>query len=99
MATEEASIVAASIKACYLSLPRGFSAIEPTPLMTFQVQVTNWKNKKSVQHLLKRKQDIFTICNSVSKTITELGGGAKKLSVKKVKTSQGTHLVLYVLVD
>lgn len=99
MATEEASIVAANIKACVLSQPIGFTAVEPKPLMTFQVQVINAKNKNAAADILRKKREIFEICNSVSKTITSLGGGAKALKVKKLRTKSGENIITYVTVD
>lgn len=103
MALEEPSVVAAASNAAKLARPGGgFSASSDPPLMFGQVQIvglTRWKCFRSRIALMKNKKKILEMANRQDSVITKLGGGAKNIEIRVLKTTRGYMLIVHLIVD
>lgn len=97
-AIEEPSVVAAASNAAKLS--SGFEAKATEPIMIGQIQVVNIKNpKKAIKGVLMHENEILEKANSGDSTLVKLGGGAKKIEGREMKTARGKMIVFHLLVD
>lgn len=101
MCIEEPSVVAAASFAAKLAKPSGgFKTSSDEPVMIGQIQILGFENfeiaKKAV---LDNKEKILSKANKRDSVLVSLGGGAKDVEVRKVKSEIGDMLVVHLLVD
>jgi len=101
MAIEEPSVVAAASNAAKMAREKGgFKTSSTTPIMIGQIQVVNLSNlAKAELNILKNKKKILEIANKKDPLLLKLGGGAKDIEVREIKTEGGKMLILHFLVD
>ncbi len=103
MALEEPSVVAAASYAAKLARHGGgFTASSDLPLMFGQAQIvglTRWKCIRSRIALMRNKKKILELANRQDSIITKLGGGAKNIEARVLKTSRGYMLIVHLIVD
>lgn len=102
MVVEEPSIVAgASFAAKLVREGGGFHASHSAPLMIGQVQLINIKAPHSARHdILSQKERIIEIANAQSRSLIQLGGGAKDVEVQIFPESpMGPMMVVHLVVD
>lgn len=102
MVVEEPSIVAgASYAAKLVRAGGGFKASSTAPLMIGQVQLVNIAAPHGARHdILARKDEILTRANAQSRSLIQLGGGARDVEVHIFPESpMGPMLVVHLVVD
>ncbi len=101
MVIEEASVVAAASNAARIArILGGFTAEVSEPLMIGQIQVCDITDvKKAKRTILNSKKEILRIANEEDPILVGLGGGAKYLEVREIKTDQGDMLIVHLIVD
>ncbi len=101
MAVEEPSVVAAASNGAKLAREHGGFRTEAGELLqTAQIQVVGLEDPQRAAALLARDEDaILARANESDPTLVELGGGAKALEMRLVKTERETMLVCHLLVD
>ncbi len=101
MAIEEPSVVAAASNAAKMARDRGgFRTSSTEPIMIGQVQVTGVKDPDGAKRsLLERKSDILMLANAQDPMLIKLGGGAKEVEVRIIRTLGGPNVIVHLLVD
>jgi hydroxymethylglutaryl-CoA reductase len=101
MALEEPSVVAAASSAAKLArISGGFLASSTKPLMIGQIQLTKIKDLKEAENkILLHKKEILELANKQDKILLKLGGGAKDLETKTLKTSCNKMMIVHLLVN
>lgn len=101
MATEEKSIVAgASYGAKLARASGGFIASSFEPQMIGQIQIMSCPNPdESAGSVKQREEALLEKANSIGGTIVSLGGGAKSLECKVLRTPRGDMLVVDIVFD
>lgn len=101
MAIEEPSVVAAASNAAKLAREKGgFKTNSTEPIMIGQVQLVNISNlAKAKLNILKNKKKILEIANKKDPFLLKLGGGAKDIELREIKTEEGKMLILHLLVN
>ncbi len=101
MAVEEPSVIAAVCNSAKLTLSTGgFRTSTTEQIMIGQIQILDLRNpEEAVQVLLKNKEQIMKIANTCSKTLIELGGGARDVRAKIIDTRVGKMVICEILVD
>ena len=99
MAIEEPSVVAAASNAARIARGGGgFFTTSTEPVMIGQIQVVG-AGKDAKRRIQKSKKKILEIANAQDVVLVGLGGGARDLEVRALRTRRGTMLVLHLLVD
>ncbi len=101
MAIEEPSVVAAASNAAKMARGKGgFTTRSTDPVMIGQVQVTGVTDPEGARtRLLARKDDLLRLANAQDPMLIKLGGGARDVEVRIIKTLEGTNVVVHLLVD
>lgn len=101
MAIEEPSVVAAASHAAKLARARGgFMASSTSPIMIGQIQIVDVSDPEGVaKRIEEAKNEIISKANQQDATLVKLGGGAKDLQVKTLKTIVGPMVIAEILVD
>ncbi len=102
MVVEEPSIVAgASFAARLVRAGGGFQADSTEPLMIGQVQLVQVPDEAQArQAILERKAAILDLANAQSRSLVNLGGGARDVEVHSFPTSpMGPMLVVHLIID
>jgi hydroxymethylglutaryl-CoA reductase len=101
MVLEEPSVVAAASNAAKLARPGGgFRAESDEPVMIGQIQLTGVPDsKKATDEILRRREEIIELCNKQDSTLVRFGGGSRDVQVREIRSSQGTMLIVHILVD
>jgi len=104
MAIEESSVVAAASNAAKVARVKGgFKAKASESIMIGQIQVVGIKGENKLANAMlavkKQKEEILKIANEQDKVLVSLGGGAKDLETRVIKTSAGEMLIIHLLVD
>lgn len=101
MAIEEPSVVAAaSYAAKMVREGGGFHTSSTPPVMVGQIQVVDIANPEGAKHrVLAAKQEIIAKANAQDPVLASLGGGAKDIDVKVIKTAVGAMLIVELHVD
>ena len=101
MAIEEPSVVAAASNAAKMAREKGgFETSSTEPIMLGQIQVTNIPDSLMAKSkILKNKNKILEIANKKDPLLLKLGGGAKDIEVREIKTEGGKMLILHLLVN
>lgn len=101
MAIEEPSVVAAASNAAKMAREKGGFRTESTPpVMIGQVQVTGVQDVDgAVKRLESEKQSILKLANEQDPMLLSLGGGARDMEVRVIKTIHGPQIVVHLHVD
>lgn len=103
LVVEEPSIVAAlSSAAKTVRRAGGFTASSTEPILVGQVQVVGVHHASKVEAaLLRRKQEILNLANSLHPKMVARGGGAKDMEVRVHPDpgGQGNMVIVHLLVD
>ncbi|MFI2650731.1 hydroxymethylglutaryl-CoA reductase, degradative [Micromonospora fulviviridis] len=101
MATEEASVVAAASNAARIARVRGgFTTSSTAPLMQAQVQVLDVVDPEAARaRLLEAADEILRLANDQDPLLIRLGGGARELLVRLVRSPVQTYVVAHLVVD
>lgn len=101
MALEEPSVVAAASNAAKMARPKGgFTVTNTGPVMIGQIQVVGAPNpQQAVKVLERRKQAVLKAANDQDPVLVSLGGGAKDLTAKVVKSIRGPMVIAELVVN
>jgi hydroxymethylglutaryl-CoA reductase len=101
MAIEESSVVAAASNAAKLArIKGGFRAKAGKSLMIGQIQLKRVNSLDNAEsEIISNRDKILDIANSQDSFLVGIGGGAKDIEVRRVKTAHDTILVVHLLVD
>ncbi|MBS3056242.1 MAG: hydroxymethylglutaryl-CoA reductase, degradative [Candidatus Aenigmarchaeota archaeon] len=100
MVIEEPSVVAAASNGAKLTLPDGFKTKVDDSIMIGQMQIVKIRNiSEAEKNVLKTEEKILEKCNDKNSTIIKLGGGARRITTKQLKTAVGEMLILNFHVD
>ncbi len=101
MAIEEPSVIAAASSAAKLArISGGFIAQSSDPLMIGQIQLTKIKDlNKAKKEILKNKNELLILANQQDSILIQMGGGAKDIQVRILKTITGKMLIVHLIVD
>jgi hydroxymethylglutaryl-CoA reductase len=101
MAIEEPSVVAAASNSAKMAREKGgFWTSSTPPVMIGQVQVTGVRDPSRVKHtILEKKNEILELANRQDPMLLKLGGGAKDVEVRIIKTLKGFNVIVHLLVD
>jgi len=103
MVVEEPSIVAAvSSAAKTIRNSGGFKSISDEPMMIGQIQIVDVNHPSKVQHaILREKEEIINLANSLHPKMIARGGGVKDLEViiHPGATHKGDMVVVHLMVN
>jgi hydroxymethylglutaryl-CoA reductase len=104
MVIEESSVVAAASNAAKIARVKGgFKAKTSESIMIGQIQVVGIKNENKLADAMlavrKHKDEILQLANAQDKVLVSLGGGAKDIETRIIKTDMGDMLIVHLLVD
>ncbi|RLF31244.1 MAG: hydroxymethylglutaryl-CoA reductase, degradative [Thermoplasmata archaeon] len=104
MVIEESSVVAAASNAAKVArVNGGFKARASESIMIGQIQVVGIQGESKLADAMlavrKQKDEILNMANEQDKVLVGLGGGAKDLETRIIKTSSGEMLIVHLLVD
>jgi len=101
MAIEEPSVVAAASNAAKIARTKGgFSTSSTESIMIGQIQAVKIDNvEKAKANILDIKKGLLEKANGQDPMLVSLGGGAKDLDVKVLKTSRGPMIITELYVD
>ena len=101
MAIEEPSVIAAASNAARIARQTGgFTATSTDPIMRGQIQIVNVPDPHGARiSLLKSREAILKEANACDPVLVSLGGGARELEAKVLRTSAGPMLIAELLVD
>jgi hydroxymethylglutaryl-CoA reductase len=101
MAIEEPSVIAAASHAAKLARSKGgFKANCLESTMIGQIQIVGVDNLTNAEEaIIVNKETILAEANKQDPILTSLGGGAKDLIIKKIKTTRGSMLIIELLID
>ena len=101
MVIEEPSVIAAASKAAKIARKHGGFVMESDDSYSIgQIQVVDVVDVKSViSKVINASNEIITLANSKSKTLSKMKKGAKEISCKEITTKSGSMLVVEILID
>jgi hydroxymethylglutaryl-CoA reductase len=101
MALEEASVVAAASNAAKIARVKGgFKVTSTGPVMIGQIQTVGVPNPKgAAKKLAAKKKQLLAKANEQDPMLVSLGGGAKDMRVKVIKTLKGPMVIVELFVN
>lgn len=101
MATEEPSVVAAASNAARMArVHGGFHTSTTDPVMQAQIQLVDVVDPEAARlRILESADEIIAAANALDPMLVEFGGGARDLTVRKLATRTGTHVIVHLGVD
>jgi len=101
MALEEPSVVAAASNAAKIARVKGgFKVTNTGPVMIGQIQTVGVPHPRAAaKRLAARKKQLLAKANEQDPMLVSLGGGAKDLKVKVIKTLKGPMVIVELLVN
>jgi hydroxymethylglutaryl-CoA reductase len=103
MAIEEPSVVAAASNAAKLARRTGgFVAKAEPPIMIGQIQVIGIKEEEfgeKAAAVEAAKKELLAEANACDPVLVGIGGGARDLEIREVRTPGGRMMVIHLLVD
>ncbi len=100
MVIEEPSVIAAASNAAKIARKwGGFVMSTDESYSIGQIQVVDVNVKSAIPKIMKSSKEILKLANSKSKTLSEMGKGAKQVSCKVIKTGSGHMLIVELLID
>jgi hydroxymethylglutaryl-CoA reductase len=101
MAIEEPSVVAAASNAAKMARKHGgFRTSNTGPVMIGQIQTVHVKDPSRARlDILLNKEELMKKANEQDPKLVSVGGGAKDLEVKVIKTAKGPMVISELIVD
>lgn len=101
MAIEEPSVVAAASNAAKMAREKGgFWTSSTAPVMIGQVQITGVRDPSRAKHvIIERRREILDLANKQDPMLVRLGGGARDIEVRIVRSAHGPMVIVHLLVD
>ena len=100
MVIEEPSVIAAASKAAKIAkIHGGFTMANDESYSIGQIQVVEVNAESAAKKILSSTEEILHLANSKSKTLSEMGKGAKEVSCKEISTEVGPMLIVELLID
>jgi hydroxymethylglutaryl-CoA reductase len=101
MAIEEPSVVAAASYAAKMARQGGgFHTSSTPPIMIGQIQAVGTKDPYAARmRVIRAKEEILKKANDQDPVLVSVGGGAKDLDAKVIRTTQGPMLITKLHVD
>lgn len=100
MVIEEPSVIAAASKAAKIARKHGGFMMEADESYSIgQIQVVDADIKLAISKVIATSDEILSLANSKSKTLSKMGKGAKEISCKQITTESGPMLVVEILID
>lgn len=101
MAIEEPSVVAAASNAAKMALPGGgFSTSSDPPVMIGQIQLTDIDDPEATRSLIiERSEELLKLANEQDPMLVKVGGGARGIEARVIKTRSGPQVITHILVD
>jgi len=101
MVLEEPSVVAAASNAARMMRSGdGIKAEATEPIMIGQIQLIDVEQPEQVvEKVMARKDEIIDLANAQDPTLVKLGGGARDVEARILRTLKGTMVVVHLLVD
>ena len=101
MALEEPSVVAAASNAAKIARVKGgFKVTNTGPVMIGQIQTVGVPNPKAAaKRLVAKKKQLLAKANEQDPLLVSLGGGAKDVRVKVIKTLKGPMVIVELFVN
>ena len=100
MVIEEPSVIAAASKAAKIArIQGGFKAEAEQSYSIGQIQVVDIDVQSSIPKVIAASNDILSLANSKSNTLSKMGKGVKEVSCKDIETDSGHMLIVELLID
>ena len=100
MVIEEPSVIAAASKAAKIArIQGGFKAEAEQSYSIGQIQVVDVDVQSSIPKVITASNEIISLANSKSNTLSKMGKGAKEVSCKDIETDSGHMLIVELLID
>ena len=100
MVIEEPSVIAAASKAAKIArIQGGFKAEAEQSYSIGQIQVVDVDVQSSIPKVIAASNEIISLANSKSNTLSKMGKGAKEVSCKDIETDSGHMLIVELLID
>ena len=100
MVIEEPSVIAAASKAAKIArIQGGFKAEAEQSYSIGQIQVVDVDVQSSIPKIIAASNDILSLANSKSNTLSKMGKGVKEVSCKDIETDSGHMLIVELLID
>ena len=100
MVIEEPSVIAAASKAAKLARKNGGFIMQADESYSIgQIQVVNVDVESVIPNVMAASDEILTLANSKSTTLSKMGKGAKEVTCKKITSASGQMLVVELLID
>ena len=100
MVIEEPSVIAAASKAAKIArIQGGFKAEAEQSYSIGQIQVVDVDVQSSIPKVIAASNDILSLANSKSNTLSKMGKGVKEVSCKDIETDSGHMLIVELLID
>ena len=100
MVIEEPSVIAAASKAAKIArIHGGFKAEAEQSYSIGQIQVVNIDVQSAIPKVIGASNEILSLANSKSNTLSKMGKGAKEVSCKDIETDSGHMLIVELLID
>jgi hydroxymethylglutaryl-CoA reductase len=100
MVIEEPSVIAAASKAAKIARKHGGFVMESDDSYSIgQIQVVDVDVKSVISKVINASDEIISLANSKSNTLSKMGKGAKEISCKEITTNSGSMLIVEILID
>ena len=100
MVIEEPSVIAAASKAAKIArIQGGFKAEAEQSYSIGQIQVVDIDVQSSIPKVIAASNEIVSLANSKSNTLSKMGKGVKEVSCKDIETDSGHMLIVELLID
>lgn len=100
MVIEEPSVVAAASKGAKIARKHGGFTVSTDESIGFgQIQILGVEPDNVIAQIMKSKEEILSLANSKSNTLSKMGKGAKDLRCKKINTPSGPMLIVELEID
>ena len=100
MVIEESSVIAAASKAAKIArIHGGFKAEAEQSHSIGQIQVVNIDVQSAIPKVIGASNEILSLANSKSNTLSKMGKGAKEVSCKDIRTDSGHMLIIELVID
>ena len=100
MVIEEPSVIAAASKAAKIArIQGGFKAEAEQSYSIGQIQVVDIDVQSSIPKVIAASNEIISLANSKSNTLSKMGKGVKEVSCKDIETDSGHMLIVELLID
>ena len=101
MAVEESSVVAAASHAARIARKKGGFHAEYTGSISIgQLQILGIKDLDYAEKaIIDAKEELLEKANATNEILVKLGGGAKDLTLRRIKGNVETYLILHLIVD